>query len=335
MRARIAAVVAATVGGLAFAVPGAAFGVAGSSGTHAGVLQLSGVLHLQKGSCPGGKPTGSYLSVTFGSKAIRNPSSDCDGGAVTLLSPGRDGLSTSTFSPSSEERFDSHGNAVADSIAEPVSFGNHRLGVVSSSQDLQDAPTSSGLFSLPHIYVTGDEVLADVRSIQVLYDGRAGTTCATGAGAGCWLVGAERATGTYDAATHHITLTWFSGQSFVPQSAGTAVQLSGVFVGAKPKPVAKTSVVELGTSSFAAASPPPAVAAAIREGSAASHRAGATARRTAARHVDQRTSALSSSENSPMWQILGAPLALAAAVLLIGIDALGFSVALGRRQRRS
>jgi hypothetical protein len=324
--------VAAAVAGLALGVPAAAFGDASSAGTHAGVLQLSGVLHLQKGSCLGGQPTGSYLSVTFGSKAITNPSSDCEGGAVTLLSPGRDGLSTTTFSPSSDERFDGHGNAVASSIAQPASFGKHTLGIVSSSQDLQDAPTGAGLFSLPHLYVTGDRVLADVRSIQVLYDGRADTTCATGAGAGCWLVGAERATGTYDAATRHVTLTWFSGQSFVPQSAGTAVHLSGVFVGAKPKPLTKTSVVELGTSSFAAASPPPEVAAAIRKGSAASRRS-VKAPATTAGHVDERSFALSSSDDSPMWQILGAPLALAAAVLLIGIDALGFSVALGRRRR--
>ncbi|HEX3899852.1 MAG TPA: hypothetical protein VHW74_11815 [Mycobacteriales bacterium] len=326
MRARLAAIAAVTLAGFAFAAPAAA------AGAHGGVLQLSGVLHLQKGSCVGGKPSGSYLSVTFGSKAISNPSSDCEGGAVTLLSPGRDGLSTTSFSPSSDEAFDGHGDAVARSIAQPASFGRHTLGIVSASQDLQDAPTSPGLFSLPHIYVTGHQVLADVRSIQVLYDGHADTTCASGAGAGCWLVGAERATGTYDASTHRITLTWFSGQSFVPQSAGTAVHLSGVFVGAKPKPLTKTSVVELGTSSFAAASPPPEVAAAIRQGTARRHRS-ASLSASPNGSAAASEAAVVSPEDSPLWQVLGAPLAISAAVLLIGIDALGFSVALGRRRR--
>jgi hypothetical protein len=326
VRRGLAAIAAATVAGLSLGAPAAAFAGAGAP-SGVGVLRLSGVLRLQKGSCEGGVPKGSYLSVTFGTKAINNPSSDCEGGAVTLLSPGSSGLSTTAFSPPSDERFDSHGNAVATSISQPVSFGRHLLGVVSSSQDLQDAPTSGGLFSLPHMYVTGDKVLADVRSIQVLYDGRPDTTCATGAGAGCWLVGAERATGTYDAATHRVTLSWFSGQSFVPQSAGTAVHLSGVFVGTKPKPLSKTSVVELGTSSFAAASPPPEVAAAIRQGTARPHRS-----KLLPVAPTQTVSAFALPHTSPLTQVVRSPLVIAAAVLLVGIDALGFAAALGRRR---
>jgi hypothetical protein len=331
VRRRLVAVAVAAVAGLSLGVPAVAFGVAGAHGG-AGVLRLTGVLRLQKGSCAGGVPSGSYLSVTFGTRAISNPSSDCEGGAVTLLSPGTAGLSTTAFSPSLDERFDGHGNAVATSIAQPVSFGKHLLGVVSSSQDLQDAPTSAGLFSPPHIYVMGgtgssSAVLADVRSIQVLYDGRAGTTCATGAGYGCWLVGAERATGTYDATTHHVTLSWFSGQSFVPQSAGTAVHLSGVFIGAKPKPLNEKSVVELGTSSFSAASPPPDVAAAIRQGTTRPHRG-----KPLAVSPTDTAPAVASPHTSPLTQIVRSPLALTAAVLLVGIDALGIAAALGRRR---
>ncbi|HVW79549.1 MAG TPA: hypothetical protein VHB69_01235 [Mycobacteriales bacterium] len=331
-RARLAAALAGLVAA-AVAAPAAAASAGARSAGHPGILRLSGVLRLASGSCAGGTPSGSYLSVTFGTRAIDNPASDCEGGAVTLLSPGREGLSTTSFSPASEDGFDGRGNAVAQSITRPVAFGKHLLGLVSSAQDLQDAPTGPGLFSLPHIYVTGDKVLADVRSVQVLYGGQADTTCASGAGAGCWLIGAERATGTYDAATRHITLSWFSGQSFVPQSAGTAVHLSGTFVGAEPKPVSTHGVVELGTSSFSAASPPPAVVAAIRHSSPPPARA-AKRRAVAASGPASERSALTGGEDSPLWRVLGSPLALAVATLLIGVDGLLLAGAVGRRRTR-
>lgn len=310
MRARLAATGVAALAAAVLASP-----AAGAASRHhaPGVRQLSGTLRLTPGSCAGGRPSGSYLAVTYGTKSIDNPASSCDGGAVTLLSPGTRGLSTTSFSPSSDVAFNRRGEALSSSIAEPVRFGSHLLGIVSATQDLQDAPDGPGLFALPHIYVTGGRVLADVRSVQALYD------------RGCWLVGAERATGTYDAANHRLTLSWFSGQSFVSQSAGTAVHLAGVFVGAAPKPIAAGNVVELGTASFAAGSPAPATASAPRRSSTSSKERGGAA--------ESASAPLASLDESPLTQVMGSPLLVAAAVVLVGLDALGFAAAIGRRRR--
>jgi hypothetical protein len=285
------------------------------------VLQLTGVLHLSKGTCDGDKPGGSYLSVTFGTKVIGNPASSCEHGAVTLLSPGRPGLSTDAFTPLSDEAFDSRGNPVATSLTQPVRFGSHLLSLVSSGQDLQDAPTGRATFAFPHLYVTGTKVLADVRSIQALYDGAAGTTCASGAGSGCWLIGAERATGTYDAQTHRVTLSWFSGQSFVQESAGTVVHLSGVFVGAKPKPLKRGTAVDLGTSSFAAGPAPRSNARTM----AARHRRGST--RTGAQQATASARAATTAASSGNRRLAAI---LAAAMLLVLAASHGAALRKGR-----
>lgn len=235
---------------MAVAASAAVLALSSSPATAApSVSQLHGTLVLSRGTCNGGHPSGSFLSVTFGTRAIRNPRSSCEDGAVTLLSPGRGGLSTQQFSPSGDEQFNGHGNATADTITAPASFGRHRFGIVTSARNLQDAARGPATFSLPKVYVSGTHAYADLRSVQILYGGIAGSTCASASGYGCWLVGAERATGTYDAATHRLSLSWFTGQSFVPASAGTAVHLSGVFHGVG-KSLRKGSVVELGTSSF-------------------------------------------------------------------------------------
>jgi hypothetical protein len=89
--------------------------------------------------------------------------------------------------------------------------------------------------------------------VQILDGGFAGSSCASASGYGCWLVGAERATGSYRAHAHRLTLQWFSGQSFTADSAGTEVHLSGTFVGA-PHALAKGTTVDLGTASFDAGS---------------------------------------------------------------------------------
>ncbi len=242
---------------------------AAPNGVAPGALELQGTFRLAHPSCAGGSPRGSYLSVTFGTRAIKNPQSSCADGAYTLLSPGSHGLSTQTFSPASDAEFNSHGSAVANTIAEPTTFAGHVLGLVSSTDNLQDAPTGPAEFALPQVYLVNGKLVADLRSVQVLYNGPDDASCAQAAGQGCWLVGAERATGTYDARTHAFTLDWFSGQSFTPDSAGTIVHLAGTFVGAK-KPVPKGHVVELGTQSFSAGNPSQA------ETAAASHSSSST-----------------------------------------------------------
>jgi hypothetical protein len=193
--------------------------VAGSSPAVAAgppaVRELVGTLRLAPGSCSHGRPSGSYLGVTFGTRAIRNSSSNCAGGAYTLLSPGQSGLTTQGF---------------AGSISDPARFDGRDLVLASASQ---------GVYAAPRIYLIGNRVIADVRPVEVRYN------------AGDWPVGAERATGRYNPSSRQLTLQWFSGESFTSASAGTGVHLSGSFVGSIRR-VARGTTVNLGTASFAA-----------------------------------------------------------------------------------
>lgn len=305
MRRRVVATTA--VGLLASAALGMAPAAAASA---PGVQRLSGVLRLDRGTCANGNPAGSYLSVTFGTHAIGNPASSCAHGTVTLLTPGDRGLSTVSYSPPADIGFDANGDAVATSITRPTAFGSHRLSLVSSAQDLQDAPGGPATFALPHIYVTGSHAMADVRSVQALYD------------RGCWLIGTQRATGTYDDTTGRLTLSWFTGQSFVRQSAGTAVHLSGIFEGA-PKSVPKGHAVKLGTASFAAGAPaPPRV---VSNGGREKAAAGIAS-------VEQPAQVAYGARTTPLTQIVRSPITLVAAAVLVGIDALLFAAAIGRRR---
>lgn len=231
-----------------------AIAAAPSAAAATGFAQLRGHLHLIKGTCRGGRPAGSYLAVTFGTRAIRNTASSCDKGSVTLLSPGQGSLSTHVFSPVTDDQFDGRGNATADTVTRPVRFGRYELSLVTSPRNLQDAARGPAFFTAPHIYVSGTQAFADMRAVQALYDGAADSSCASANGDGCWLIGAERATGSFDPSTHRLTLTWFSGQSFVPSSAGTAVHLVATFTGSVT-PVPEGATVDLGTASVAAGSP--------------------------------------------------------------------------------
>jgi hypothetical protein len=287
------------------------------------VSQLHGTLVLTAGRCAGGHPSGSYLSATFGTKAIRNPRSSCDHGAVTLLYPGRRGLSTQSFSPNSDLGFDRNGDADADAITAPASFGPYRFGLVTSARNLQDAARGSGVFALPTIYVSGSRAFADLRSLQVLYGGLASTSCTGASGYGCWLIGTERATGSYDAVTHRLALAWFTGQSFVGASAGTAVHLTGVFHGA-PRPLAAGATVELGTTSFPAGKAQPV---AVRTPAAAdppTHRAVAR-HRPVQRSFGLRATSTSTSTGSPRTFLIGE--------LVVAANLLAFIAGVRRRRR--
>lgn len=277
-----------------------------------GVTRLDGVLHLAKGSCDHGRPSGSYLAVTYGTKAIRNRASRCGGGAVTLLDPGRDGLSTRSFSPVSDQRFDAGGNAVADAIAQPARFDDRRFGIVTAARNLQDEATGPRLYDPPRIYLTPTGVVADVRSVQVLYGGVPGSTCATAEGYGCWVVGVQRATGSYDPNTRQLSLSWFTGQSFVAESAGTVVHLSGQFA-QSPGAASRASAAQpAGSDATAARAAVGAAGAAAARGSGPQY---------------------SPVAESPLTQIVRSPDVLLAAALLVGGNAIAVATALGRRRR--
>jgi hypothetical protein len=287
------------------------------------VRRLTGTLRLSSGSCAGGQPTGSYLAVTFGTRAIRNKNSSCDKGAVTLLQRGHGGLSTQSYSPAADASFDGHGNARSDAIAAPASFNGHELGLLTAARNLQDAPDAAPEFRPPTLYLIGNRVVADLRSLQILYNGFADSSCASASGYGCWLVGAERATGTYDAATHRLSLSWFSGQSFTPASAGTEIHLVGTFVG-EPHTVSKGTTVELGTASFAAGAAQPVADRTVGHASIRS-------RDVARRRLAHRRALLAASS---LTLTSGSPPTFLAAELIVELNLVAFcALAFRRRQR--
>jgi hypothetical protein len=202
-------VVAAIVGGAA-----AGGAEAAAAAGPPAVRELLGTLRLAPGACHHGQPSGSYLAVTFGTKAIRNSSSSCDSGAYTLLTPsGR--VQTHRYATAADGVFD--------------------------RQPLRLATSRSSYAAAPRLYLVGDRVEADLRSVVASYAN------------GTWPIGAERATGRYDASTHQLSLQWFSGQSFTSASAATSIHLEGTFDGTS-RSLARGTTVNLGTASFDAGS---------------------------------------------------------------------------------
>lgn len=193
--------------------------------------ELHGEFRLAAVSCAGDKPVGSFVSVTLGSHAVRNPQSTCAGGLITMLPPGRRALSTEQFTPARALGFGPGGAPEAGGITAAVPFEGHPLGLVTAAQDLQDAPGGGPVFHLPQVHLAGGRLTADLRSVQALYDGPARTTCRRAAGRGCWLIGAQHATGSYDPRSHAFALAWYSGSSFAHTSAATVVHLVGTFRG--------------------------------------------------------------------------------------------------------
>jgi hypothetical protein len=272
----------------AVGISGALGSAAAAAAPHASrppaIRQLVGTLRLTPGSCAHGSPAGSYLAVTFGTRAIRNSSSGCGGGAYTLLSPGSTALSTQQFSPS---------------ITAPARFDGNDLSLGTASQNL---------FASPRIYLIGKQVAADVRSVQAAYGG------------GEWQVGAQHATGRYDARTHQLDLEWLSGQSFTAASAATDVHLSGRFTGVL-KRVPSGTTVDLGTESFAAGKPSAAVRTVADQSSGgtkgARHAGGhRKALRLAAQHG-------STTSGSPRTFLVAELLVLLNAVAFVALDSAG------------
>ena len=245
--------VLAVVGAALMWAAGPSLAGAVTSGTP--TAELVGTLRLAPSACPSGRPAGSWVAVTFGTKIIGNRDSTCDDGAYTLLPPGNAGLSTTGYTPVREVGFADNGTPLATAITKPVEFDGQPLGIVSDSRDLQDAPSGPSTFAPARVYLVGhDQLVADMRSIQALYAGPHGESCVQATGDGCWLIGSDDATGTYNPTTHRFELSWYTGQSFSTTSAGTDVHLAGVFHGAV-RPVGQGRDIDLGTQSFVAGPP--------------------------------------------------------------------------------
>ncbi|HEX3707163.1 MAG TPA: hypothetical protein VHV76_11075 [Mycobacteriales bacterium] len=213
--------------------------VAGCSGGHgssnATSTKLTGLFKITPGACATakGKPTGSYLVVISAAagKTVGNKHGGCVNPAYTLLRPGADGgLVTGEFQDVSGAAFDSHGNGRANRIVVPTAFGSRRFGIATNTHDQQGAANGQPAYPRPAAIATGSSLRVDLRSLVITYGGPASSTCEQAFGVGCWELGSENATGTYDATSAHYLINWFSGESFTAKGDSIEVHLEGTFV---------------------------------------------------------------------------------------------------------
>lgn len=207
----------------------------GGHPTAASPQRLDGEFRLAAGACSTGKqpPTGSYLVVISAAAdhTVRNPHGGCRNASYTLLRPGTDGgLVTGEFQEVAGATFDARRNSRQDRIIEPVRFGKLALGFATSAYDEQAAANGAPAFPRPAAIRTASGIQVDLRSLVVSYGGPAGATCRTSLGIGCWQLGSENATGTYNPATGAFAIDWFSGESFVAKGDSIEVHLAGTFV---------------------------------------------------------------------------------------------------------
>jgi hypothetical protein len=207
----------------------------GGNATAASPTRLDGLFRLTAGHCTTAqaKPTGSYLVVVSAAQghAVHNPRGGCANADYTVLRPGTDGgLTTRKFQGQPSPVFDAHRNSRAARIIAPVRFGPYRLGFATSPQDEQAAPTGAPAFPPPAAIVSGGSLQVDLRSLVLTYAGEPKSSCAQSYGVGCWELGSRSASGTYDAATHHFVIDWFTGESFTPHGDSIEVHLEGTVV---------------------------------------------------------------------------------------------------------
>jgi ABC-type amino acid transport substrate-binding protein len=218
----------------ALVVLGLTTGCSGSAKA-AAPTRLIGLFKITPGQCTTAqaKPTGSYLIAisAAANHAVTNSQGGCANSSYTPLTPGSDGgLITGGFQTEPRPAFDANRNAAATRIIKPVSFGPFRFGLSTNPRDEQDAPGGEPAFPAPVALDTDGALAIDLRSLVLTYAGRAGSTCKQSYGLGCWELGSKSAAGTYDAATHHFVIDWFSGESFVPNGDSIEVHLEGTFV---------------------------------------------------------------------------------------------------------
>lgn len=172
--------------------------------------KLQGVLEIAAGQCGSGTPAGSYFQMTKGGGPIKNNSPNCGDGTYTMLNQGSTGLSLGSFQPPPDPSFDANGNALASDIVKPVPFFGTAFSLASDAKDEQNSPSGAAKFSAPSAVLSGTTLTADLSSLLATWNGTPNKSCADGSppGNGCYDQGSSSATGSYDPATQHYTLSW-------------------------------------------------------------------------------------------------------------------------------
>jgi hypothetical protein len=146
---------------------------------------------------PSGSTSGPYMS---------NSDSACSNQAYTLLTPGSDGgLEFGSYQPLPSPAFDSAGNAQAHSVSEPAQYEG--TGFATSTNPVD--PQTHAKVPVPSLAVHGSSVTANLEAFSVSWNNQYFNQGAPKPGGS--EPGITRTpTGTYDASTGAMTLSWTS-----------------------------------------------------------------------------------------------------------------------------
>jgi hypothetical protein len=185
--------------------------VPASASPAAASTSLTGTLYLTAGSCAHGSISGSFIQMILpsGSESgpyMSNSDSSCSNQAYTLLAPGSEGgLRFGAYQPLPSPPFDSAGNAQARSISAPAQYEGTAFATSTNPVD----PQTHARVPAPSLTVHGDTVSANLSSFSVSWNNQyfnQGSPKPDGSDPGI----TRPATGTYDASTGAMTLSWTS-----------------------------------------------------------------------------------------------------------------------------
>jgi hypothetical protein len=169
---------------------------------------LMGVFELTAGTCDGDAASGSYFRMVEAGGTVEagpfipNADSTCADTTYSPLTPGAaGGLVSGDYQPAPDPAFDEANNALADDIAEPVTFFGLAFGAATDETDVQ----SGDAVPAPQITATAGELSGDVSAMAAYYGGEVFNQGAPKPG------GSEPGpTGTIDPDTGEYVLEWSS-----------------------------------------------------------------------------------------------------------------------------
>jgi hypothetical protein len=183
-----------------------------SGGTAAAASSaLTGTFEFAAGSCVHGSIAGSYIQMVLPSGSTSGPymsnsDSACSNQAYTLLTPGSDGgLEFGSYQPLPSPAFDSAGNAQAHALSEPAQYEG--TGFATSTNPVD--PQTHTEVPAPSLSVHGSSVTANLESFSVSWNNQyfnQGAPKPGGSEPGI----THTPSGTYDASTGAMTLSWTS-----------------------------------------------------------------------------------------------------------------------------
>ncbi|HEX9682760.1 MAG TPA: hypothetical protein VGA13_06740 [Acidimicrobiales bacterium] len=162
-------------------------------------VELDGLFRIAAGSCDG-EAGGSWFRMRNPSGGtVTNSDSSCQGGQITLLSPGTDGgLLTGEYQALPE-------SGLPRRITEPTAFFGNDFGTSTNPSD----PQTGTEVGAPVIFDEGGSLSGDLRSFEAFWNGQhfnQGSPKPDGSSPGA----TEAVTGTYDPSTGAYSLEWAS-----------------------------------------------------------------------------------------------------------------------------